>query len=356
MTEAAPLQELMSKVKGNVGWVTLNRPAALNALSLNMIRELAHLLRTWESDPSVTTVLIEGAGGKAFCAGGDVRAVYEAQRIKDLKTCDAFFREEYTLNAHIYSYPKPYVSLIDGLAMGGGLGVSVNGSHRIVTERALLAMPETGIGFFPDVGATTFLTQGPHPVGLYVGLTGTSLKAKDALWFGLATHYVPSSALPSLKADLENGMGIENVLSRYGDTCEDKGFLEMHQAVIETHFNKSSLKEIFESLAEDPSPFAKNSLNTLKAKSPTSLAITFRQLKGQNPPLSFTEGMKQEFRLSQHLVTSHDFREGIRAVLIDKDHLPRWQPLCIEDLTEQDIDPFFAPLDGRELILNGELK
>lgn len=356
MIDIEPNQEILSHIQGNIGWITLNRPAALNALSLNMIRNITEILRVWEADPSLKAIVIEGAGGKAFCAGGDVRAVYESQETGDLKTCDAFFREEYTLNATIYSYFKPYISFIDGLAMGGGLGISVNGSHRIVTERALLAMPETGIGFFPDVGATTFLGQGPPTVGLYLGLTGTLLKAKDALWFGLATHYVPSSSLPSLKADLENGMEVESVLPRYEKVPEDQGFLETHHEVIKTHFNKASLEEIFKSLAADPSPFAQNSLNTLKAKSPTSLAITFRQLNGQGSPSSFVAGMKQEFRLSQRMVVGHDFREGIRAVLIDKDHLPRWKPISIEDLTAQKIDHFFASLGERELVLNGDLE
>lgn len=347
-------QELLSQVKGGIGWITLHRPGVLNALSLNMIRTMAQLLKTWEADPSINAIVIEGAGDKAFCAGGDVRAVYEAQEAGDLKACDAFFREEYTLNTHIYSYSKPYLSLIDGLAMGGGLGISVNGSHRIVTERALLAMPETGIGFFPDVGATTFLSKGPHSVGLYLGLTGTPLKPMDALWFGLATHYVPSSFIPSLKEDLEKGMGVESVLLRYHQMVENKGFLETHQEAIKTHFNKASLEEIFQSLEADPSPFAQNTLNTLKAKSPTSLAVTFRQLKGRDSPLSFVAGMKQEFRLSQRMVVAHDFKEGIRAVLINKDHLPRWKPLKIENLTAQKIDPFFASLGEKELVLKGD--
>jgi enoyl-CoA hydratase len=338
-----------SKVQNGIGWITLNRPEALHALSLTMIRIMTQLLKKWEADPSITAVIIESSGGKAFCAGGDVRAVYEAQKTGDLETCDAFFREEYTLNAHIYSYSKPYVALIDGLAMGGGLGISVNGSHRIVTERALLAMPETGIGFFPDVGATTFLTRALGTVGLYLGLTGTPLKAKDALWFGLATHYVPSSALASLRADLEKGEDVEDVLDPYAQQPEGKGFLETHHEFIESHFKKASLKEIFESLAEDSSPFAQNTLNTLKTKSPTSLAVTFRQLKGCNPPLSFVEGMQQEFRLSQRMVMSHDFMEGIRAVLIDKDRLPRWKPLRIEDLVIESTEHFFKSLGDREL-------
>lgn len=345
------MKEIVSNVQGNIGWITLNRPKTLNALSLQMIRDLAYLLKTWETDPSVKAIVIKSASEKAFCAGGDVRAIYEGKHAGDLTLCDAFFREEYTLNTYIYSYPKPYISLIDGIAMGGGLGISVNGSDRIVTERALLAMPETGIGFFPDVGATTFLTQ-KHPIiGLYLGLTGILLKATDALWFGLATHYVPSIHLPSVEADLAKGAEINNVLSRYASTPQEKGFLEEHQKTIEHHFNQSSLINIFESLADDPSPFAQNTLNTLKAKSPTSLAVTFRQLTIEAIPLSFEERMKQEFRLSQRLVMESDFSEGIRAVLVDKDRLLRWQPANVEDINNQAIDQIFAPLGERELVL-----
>lgn len=345
--------ELLSKVKGRVGWIVLNRPKALNALSLQMVRDLANLLKAWQWDPSINAIVIKSAGEKAFCAGGDVRAVYEAEKRGDFTLCDAFFREEYTLNAQIYSYPKPYISLIDGLAMGGGLGLSINGSHRIVTEQALLAMPETNIGFFPDVGATTFLTQKYPIVGLYLALTGISLKATDALWFGLATHYISSTHLSSLKADLDTGKEVGNILSHYAQIPQEEGFLESHQKAIENHFNKSSLQEIFESLADDPSPFTQNTLNTLKTKSPTSLAVTFRQLKQQPSPLSFIEKMKQEFRISQRIVKSHDFKEGIRAVLVDKDRLPRWNPSAIEDLLPEDIEHFFAPLGERELVLNG---
>lgn len=339
-----------NKIQGNIGCITLNRPKSMNALSLNMIRDIVQLLKRWQADSSIKAVIIEGAGDKAFCAGGDVRAIYDAQRNGDCGTCDAFFREEYTLNSYIYFYPKPYIAFIDGLAMGGGLGIAVNGSHRIVTERALLAMPETGIGFFPDVGATNFLTRVYSHVGLYLGLTGTFLKAQDALWFGLASHYVPSSALPALKEDLEKGGEVEDVLAHYAQQPEDNGYLETYQDSIESHFKKDSLVEILESLAEDPSPFGQNTLNTMKAKSPTSLAVTFRQLK--KPPRSFIEGMKQEFRLSQRMVINPDFMEGVRAVLVDKDRLPIWNPSTIEDLRAENIDAFFAPLGEKELILD----
>jgi len=340
--------DLLSKVQGGIGWITLNRPKALNALSLDMIRNLTQLLKEWETNSSVNAIVIQGAGDKAFCAGGDVRAVYDAKKSGDLETCDAFFREEYTLNAHIHSYPKPYVALLDGIAMGGGLGVSVNGSHRIVTERALLAMPETGIGFFPDVGATTFLNNVPGAVGLYLGLSGTHLKAEDALWAGLATHFLSSTCLSSFKKDLEQGKPLEDTLTAYCREPQEKGFLEHHSDVIDMHFSKSSLKEIIESLATDPSPFAQNTYNTLTSKSPTSLAVVFRQLK-EGKTLSFLARMKLEFRLSQHFVKGHDFMEGIRAVLVDKDRLPRWKPPRLQDLSDRDIDTYFAQLNEREL-------
>lgn len=341
------MTELLIHVKGGYGWITLNRPKALNALSLAMIRGIAHQLKEWEKDVSIHGIVIEGAGEKAFCAGGDVRAVYEAKQRGDLDLGDAFFREEYTLNAHLHDYSKPYVALINGIVMGGGVGVSVNGSHRIVTENALLAMPETGIGFFTDVGATHFLNSIPDSVGMYLGLTGTRLHAEDALWSGLATHFMPSPSLPSFKKDLEGGRDLNETLIAHCQSPETEGFLHHHRKSIKTHFKKESLEKILEGLREDSSPFAQNTYNTLMAKSPTSLAVVFRQLKfGKGLP--FHDQMKLEFRLSQRLIQAHDFSEGIRAVLIDKDHLPRWKPACLEDVN---IDSYFKPLGNKDLVL-----
>jgi len=339
--------EILSHTEGGIGWITLNRPRALNALSLYMIRKISRLLKEWEEAPSLKAVVIEGAGEKAFCAGGDVRAVYEAKKEGRPETCDAFFREEYTLNAYIHAYPKPYISLIDGIAMGGGLGVSINGSHRLITERALLAMPETGIGFFPDVGATTFLNKTPGKAGLFLGLTGTRLKAACALWSGLGTHFIPSTALPSFKQDLSKGL--EKALKTHCQPLPEKGFLEKHTADIETHFSPPSVEGIFESLSKDDSPFAKETLTNLKTKSPTSLKVVFRQLTGAAS--AFEERMKTEFRLSQRFVEGHDFFEGVRAVLVDKDGTPQWKPDNLEAVTDKTIAPYFAPLGERELIL-----
>src|SRR3990167_10325397 len=297
------IPDLLTHLEGGIACLTLNRPKALNALSLAMIREITRLLREWEEDPSIKAVLIEGAGDKAFCAGGDVRAVYEAKKEGNLEMCDAFFREEYTLNAYIHTFPKPYIALINGINMGGGLGVSINGSHRLVTERALLAMPETGIGFFPDVGATTFLTQSPELTGLYLGLTGMRLQAADALWSGLGTHFIPSVFLPAFKIDLANGLN--DALKTHCQPLIEKGFLETHAEDINTHFSHDSVEGIFESLSKDDSPFATTTLKVLKTKSPTSLKVVYKQLT--EPKNSFNGRMKTEFRLSQRFVEDHDF-------------------------------------------------
>lgn len=339
--------QILSRTEDGIGWITLNRPRALNALSLFMIREILRLLKEWEENSSLKAVVIEGAGEKAFCAGGDVRAVYDAKKEGLTQTSDAFFREEYTLNAYIHSYSKPYISLIDGIAMGGGLGVSINGSHRLVTERALLAMPETSIGFFPDVGATTFLTKTPGKTGLYLGLTGARLKAACALWSGIGTHFIPAATLPAFKKDLSPGL--EDALTTHCQPLLEKGFLEKHKVDIETHFSHASVEDIFESLSHDDSPFAKETLATLKTKSPTSLKVVFRQLT--EAASTFEECMKTEFRLSQRLVEGHDFLEGVRAVLVHKDGTPQWMPKNLEAIADKTIDHYFAPLGDRELIL-----
>ena len=342
-------EEILSEIQGGVGWITLNRPKSLNALSLNMIRTLAQLLKEWKNDSSVKMIVLEGAGDKAFCAGGDVRAVYEAKKAGDFKTCDAFFREEYTLNTFIYHYPKPYISLLDGIAMGGGLGVSINGSLRIVTEKSLLAMPETGIGFFADVGATTFLKEIPGAVGLYLALTGTRLKAADAFWSGLATHFMASPSLPSFKQDLREGKDLEESLKGCTKQPSEESFLKSHLTQINRHFEKSSLQGIFISLEQESSSFAKETLKTLMTKSPTSLAVIFHQLT-QAPP-TFDERMKIEFRLSQRFVEGHDFMEGVRAVLVDKDQSPCWDPAYVKDIQEKTVNHYFSSLGERELVL-----
>jgi len=294
------MEKLITKIESGIGWITLNRPEALNAITITMFAGIREILHAWENDPSVRYVVIQAAGDKAFSAGGDVRAAAIEVRGGNAHGVEDFFRKEYTINYHIHHYSKPYIALIDGIAMGGGLGVSILGSHRIVTEKASLAMPESTIGFFPDVGASTFLNWAPGSAGLFMGLTGMQINASDALWTGLATHYIPSAMLSQFKKDICEEVALEKVLENYRQVPEEKGFLEHHIDQINHHFDKASLIEIFESLKSDYSPFANNILNTLLTKSPTSLAVIFRLLKVEAPPLSFDERLKMDFRLTVH--------------------------------------------------------
>lgn len=340
------MQEILSRVEFGIGWITINRPNVLNALTLDMIKEVLRVIDKWEKDPSVRLVVMQGAGDRAFCAGGDLKTVYGTTEFDDIH-----YRTQYTLDARINGYSKPCVSIINGITMGGGLGLSINSSHRIVTEKSVLGIPETGIGFFPDVGATHFLCKCPGVVGLYLGLTGTIFKAADALWAGMATHYIPSSEIDSFIEELSRKDDLDTVLKKYNQLPAEKGFLEDSYSQIERHFNKNSIIEIFDSLKEDPSEFAQASLKSLMTKSPTSLAVAFRQIKVEGPTLSFKDRMKMEFRLSQRFSEGHDFREGIRAIIIDKDKNPIWIPADIKDVKGGDVDKYFYPLGNKELIL-----
>jgi enoyl-CoA hydratase/carnithine racemase len=345
------MSQLLTHIDSGIGWITINRPEALNALNSKMFNGIADALHEWGNDSTLRYVVIQSAGGKAFCAGGDVRsAAIAISEGKDSIVAD-FFRHEYKLNSTIYNYPKPYIALIDGIAMGGGLGVSILGSHRIVTENAKLAMPESTIGFFPDVGASTFLNYAPGSVGLYLALTGFIMNAADSLWTGLATHFIPSSQLTQFKNEIQEDRSLDQILENYKKSPEEKGFLEHHFDQINHHFDKSSLQEIFESLKNDPSPFAQNTYNTLLSKSPTSLSVIFHLFRYVVPPLSFEERLKVDFRLTLAFHKGHDFIEGVRALLIDKDKLPRWKPSKLEDIKESDVEAYFKPIGERELVL-----
>ncbi|HYD65084.1 enoyl-CoA hydratase/isomerase family protein [Azospirillum sp.] len=317
--------------RGGAGVITLNRPKALNALTLDQIRQIDPALQRWAADPSVATVVIEGAGEKAFCAGGDIRALYDAASAGDIAFLADFYREEYRLNRRIKTYAKPYVALIDGITMGGGVGLSVHGRYRVATERTLFAMPETGIGFFPDVGGTFFLPRCPGKIGLYLGLTGARLKAADMLYTGIATHHVPSSAIEDLKAALADitdaadaDLQVQAVLARFH---QDPGPapLAAKRTLIDRLFAGDSLDAVLSALEADPDPWAAETLKTIRTKSPYALAVTFRQLR-DGAGLDFDQAMALEFTLGLHVAAAPDFREGVRAVIVDKDNAPQWQP------------------------------
>lgn len=333
--------DILFERSGKAGAVTLNRPKALNALTMAMVEEMSATLQRWAGDDAVRHVVIRANGDKAFCAGGDIRALYDWGRAKDPKFFQ-FFRNEYRLNALIKRFPKPYVALIDGLTMGGGVGVSVHGSHRIASERLVFAMPETGIGFFPDVGGTYFLPRLPGQAGMYFGLTGDRGRIGDAYYAGIATHHVPSDRLGELGEALTKADGIDECLARFVAEPET-GALKERQADIVRHFGRDSVEAILTSLDADPSEWAQKTAATLRGKSPTSLKVTFRQLR-EGRTRDFEDCMRQEYRIVHGVAGGHDFYEGIRAAVIDKDGNPRWRPGSLEEVSEADVAQYFAAI------------
>ncbi|MHA1600993.1 MAG: enoyl-CoA hydratase/isomerase family protein [Alphaproteobacteria bacterium] len=328
-------------VRGHAGFVTLNRPKALNALTLPMIEAMDARLTAWATDPGIDVVVVRGTGEKAFCAGGDVRAIWQAGKDGDPLTRD-FFRAEYHLNRRIKIYPKPYVALIDGVTMGGGVGVSVHGSQRVATEHTLFAMPETRIGLFPDVGGTHFLPRLAGKLGLYLGLTGARLKAADALHAGVATHYVDSERLPDLEEALaEAGADVSAALAGFTSN-PGPALLAEHRATIDRCFAGVTVEGIMAALEDEGGGWAETALTALRAASPTSLKITIEALR-RGAKLDFDGSMTMEFRLSQACLARHDSYEGIRAALVDKDNAPIWQPAKLADVSAEQVAAHFAP-------------
>lgn len=358
--------EIRFSVEGGLATIELTRPKALNALTLAMIREMQPRIDAWEDDEAVKAVLIKGEGEKAFCAGGDVRAVYRSI-VDELggkgpsELSKTFFLEEYRLNHAIHALSKPYVAILDGVTMGGGVGLSVHGSHRIATERLMFAMPETAIGLFPDVGGGWFLPRLAGEIGMYLALTGARLDAAGAVAAGIATHYVPSARLEGFEAALattiaeshEGRAAINDVLERFAEAPGDDP-LAPHRAVIDRCFVAPSVEDILAALdreAADGSDFARETAATLRHKCPTSLKVSFAQLRRGRGLSSLAEVLAMEYRLSQHCMEGTEFFEGIRAVLVDKDHAPKWRPGTLAEVGDDLVERHFAPLPGREFSL-----
>jgi enoyl-CoA hydratase len=348
--------------EGGVGTVLLNRPKALNAFTLDMYRRLEPMLHQWADDPAVYAVLVEGAGDRAFCAGGDVRRVYEAGKgiSGDPSFTSVFFAEEYRIILGIHRYKKPYIAIIDGITMGGGAGVSVNGAYRVATDKTSFAMPETGIGLFPDVGATRFLNLCPGQIGRYLGLTGARVEAADALHCGFATHFVPHDRVPELRAALtgtvwragEERAQIEAIFASF---TADPGTpaLTARRAMIDRCFAGDTIEAILDALAAETedAAWAEETRALLLTKSPTSLRITLRQLiLGQGFDLA--AALKLEYRMTQHVMAAHDFYEGIRAVLVDKDQKTVWRPASLAEIDDKAAEGYFAPLGAGELVFD----
>lgn len=338
-------EHLIARREHRIGWLLLNRPQNLNALTLPMIRAARPFLTRCAQDPDIRMILVEGAGEKAFCAGGDLKTVFKAKQSNDFHFLDDLFKEEYRFNTLIHTYPKPYLSLIQGIAMGGGLGVSVHGSHRVISEHALFAMPEVGIGYFPDIGASYFLNRCPGRLALYLGLTGTSIKAGDALYAGLATHFVPRKHHGDFKEALikegpKTREDVSKIVERFIAEAPPSDLKE-HQALIDTCFEGESIEEILENLQQEGSSFSLQTRRTILSRSPLSVKITFRQLR-QAEKMTFREAIEMEYHLSRSFIENPDFFEGIRAVVIDKDKNPRWTPQALDALTPERVEAYFT--------------
>ncbi len=334
--------EVLFEQRGRAGVITLNRPDALNALTLNMVRLIHPKLREWATDDTIAHVIVNAAGEKAFCAGGDIRALYDWGRAGDLNFL-AFYREEYQLNTYIKRYPKPYIAFMTGITMGGGVGVSVHGSHRIASDGLTFAMPETGIGLFPDVGGTYFLPRCPGEIGMYLALTGTRLKAADALYAGIVSHYVPSQSIPGLLDEL---YGSEDLKTSIESAAKDPGkpaILE-HRDNIDQCFRGTSVEDILAKLDGNGGEWASKTTSTMLTKSPTSSKIAYRQVR-DGARNDFEECMRIEYRMVNRIFTAHDFFEGIRAVVVDKDQSPKWQPGALHDVSDEAVAAYFAPLE-----------
>ncbi|MCX4530868.1 enoyl-CoA hydratase/isomerase family protein [Streptomyces sp. NBC_00841] len=337
---------VLTRVEGRVGHVILNRPKALNALSHGMVRRVDETLTDWEHDPDVETVVITGAGERGLCAGGDIRSIHEDARTGGRASAD-FWYDEYRLNARIARYPKPYVAFMDGIVMGGGVGISAHGSVRVATERSRIAMPETGIGFVPDVGGTHLLSRAPGELGTHLALTGAPIGVADARLCGLADHFVPSDRLPALLADLATAP-VAEVLPRYA-TQAPAGELAGHREWIDACYASDRVEEIVRRLLDTGLAEAKEAAGTILTKSPTALKVTLAALRRTRELGSLERALEQEYRIATASLSAPDLVEGIRAQVIDKDRAPKWSPAFLSAVTDEHVASFFAPRGDREL-------
>ncbi|RAJ71255.1 enoyl-CoA hydratase [Streptomyces sp. Amel2xB2] len=343
-------ETLLVRTEGRATYLTLNRPKALNALTHEMVRSLTDALARCEADPDVETVVLTGAGERGLCAGGDIRSIHEDLRSgRGAPATAAFWADEYRLNARIARCSKPYVAVMDGIVMGGGVGVSAHGSVRVVTERSRVAMPETGIGFVPDVGGCRLLAHAPGELGTHLALTGAPVGAGDALLCGLADHFLPADRLGDFVADLSRDP-VQDVLRRYAGEAP-AGTLEEQREWIDRCYAAPTAEEIVRRLTDSGEPAAKETAETLRAKSPTAVKVTLAALRRARELGSLERALEQDYRISLRALASPDLMEGIRAQVIDKDRSPRWSPPALEDVPEETVARFLAPLGERELTL-----
>jgi len=344
MTDAP---EVLIRVDGAVGRITLNRPQALHALTTAMCREMIEALVTWRSDPVVTFVLIDHAGERGFCAGGDIRMLAESGA-RDGFAAREFFFTEYRLNHLLFEYPKPVMAIMDGITMGGGVGIALPARYRVATEKTTFAMPETGIGLFPDVGGGWHLPRLPGKSGLWLALTGARIKAADCELLGLATDFIPSERLEELKAQIiADPAAVETHLTVL-EADAGRPPIGAHRDEMDHLFAGDSVEAIFAALEADGGEWASAQLAVLKTKSPQTLKVAFRQLALGAQAQSFAENMEMEYRIGARVVGLYDFIEGVRAVIIDKDNAPRWNPASLAGVSESMLDEIFAPLPSAQ--------
>ena len=360
MTAAAAVAgsepDLIARREGAAGVIRLNRPKAINAVTLEMFRDIDKALDAFEADPAVAVILLEGAGERGLCAGGDIRALYESSKVKgDLGKI--LWREEYIINARIAKFAKPYVSFMDGIVMGGGVGLSAHSSHRVVTERTKLAMPEVGLGFFPDVGGTWLLARSPGEIGTYFGLTGQTMNGPDAVYAGFADAVVPSGKLAALREALTKlrpgvtAAEVKNLIDGFA-TGETSGPIAAIEPQIDRWFGFDRMQDIVAALQADGSELAQSTLKTLNEKSPRGMVVALKLLRLARASSSLEECLVREYRAALEVFASDDFREGVRAAVIDKDRNPKWSPSRIEDVTPEMVAPYFAEIGADELKFN----
>ena len=339
--------ELLAFKEGRVGRLRLNRPKAIHALNEAMCREMMDALVAWRSDPEIELVLLDHAEGRGFCAGGDVRAVAESGK-GDGIAARAFFHAEYQLNHLLFTYTKPVVSFLDGIVMGGGVGIGLPAKYRVATERTIFAMPEATIGLFPDVGGGWYLSRLPGRLGQYLALTAARLDGADAKAIGLATHYIPSEALEDVKAQLvADPRAVEPILDAAAATPPEAPILAQ-RAEIDRLFAADTLEGILAALEGDPGEWAQKTLAGLRTKSPQSCKVALRLLRDGATRTDFADEMRAEYGLAAHVSMRHDFIEGVRALLVDKDNAPEWEPATPEGVTNTMLDTIFAPLPADE--------
>ncbi len=348
--------DLIVRREGAAGVIRLNRPKAINAVTLEMFRDIDKALDQFETDPAVGLILLEGAGDRGLCAGGDIRALYESSKVRgDLGKI--LWREEYILNARIAKFPKPYVSFMDGIVMGGGVGLSAHSSHRVVTERTRLAMPEVGLGFFPDVGGTWLLSRSPGEIGTYFGLTGQTMNGPDAIYARFADAVVPSGKLAALREALtkiragSTSSEVKTLIDGFA-TGETSGPVAAMQPRIDAWFAHDRMEDIVAVLQRDGSDLAQSTLKTLNEKSPRGMVVTLKLLRLARTSSSLEQCLVREYRAALEVFASDDFREGVRAAVIDKDRSPRWSPPRIEDVTPEMTARYFANIGADELVFD----